>query len=147
MNVNKRTGHFYNYPAHHLLWLSLIIIQSIGFVLVAAVLPFISAYTLKITSTAYSQNTGHSLAILSLIVFIILALGNWSVIWGIWQLRRWPLYYFISKTILAVFLITAVLRLRVNNELLFFVVPLFGSLCYMVWAYHLLLSANAHQSK
>ena len=64
MNVNKRTGHFYNYPAHRLLWLSLIVTQSIGLALVVAVLPFISAYTLKINSTAYGQNTGHGLAIL-----------------------------------------------------------------------------------
>lgn len=125
-------------PARYLLWLSLLIIQLIGLIMVICIIPFVFNYIQKTISPSLylDQNLSQILSVSSLIFCICLALGNGLAMYGIFHLKRWPLYFLTVKLAIDIFIIFAVFFLGIGRGHLFFVIPLFCSLCYMVVVYH-----------
>lgn len=127
--------------SHCWLWRLLICIQFVGLLLVIGALPYISSYGQRITLLIDNnrQSISNGLGVYPLIFFIILALGNGLAVLGIWRLSRWPIYYLAVKLFIALFLVVSVLYFKVSHQLLYFVIPLFFILGYMIWTYQRLL--------
>lgn len=145
-NQVKPTDNARSHPPRFWLWLSLIVIQTIGLALVILATPFISrfAQSVAVPNQPLSRDTLDDLAISSIVIFLILVIGNGLAIQGMWRLYRWPLYYLITKLAIAFILIVAVCLNVADAYLLFFIAPLFCSLSYMVLTYRYLITQKSN---
>lgn len=119
------------------LWLSVIILQSLGLICTIMASPTflaqlgsthssLSAYGL---ADSFDQSRLISWLYLGLLVFNIIA------IIGIWRSATWIESYFVAKLSILIFLILSVFVFRADYSLLYIYLPLVLSLSYLLLAY------------
>jgi hypothetical protein len=119
------------------LWLSVLILQSLGLVFTFMVAPIFLDH-LKATTPPLSQNGLLNSIDLSRLVswlFFALLLFNICAIIGIWRSAAWVESFFVAKTSILLFLILSVFLFQSDYSLLFIYGPLLLSLSYLILTY------------